>query len=337
MQASPRITQVKTTYTLNDYPEAIEYADTQNSVFWTHKEIEVEKCIQDILVNMSESERHGVLTVLKLFTKYELIVGNEYWGNKIKKWFPRPEIERMASCFAFFELNVHAPFYDKINKLLHLDTDEFYNSYVEDETLKARIDFVESALNTPDDASVEEKLYSLAVFALLEGGVLYSNFGFLKHFQSQGKNKIIEIVAGIDFSVRDENIHHEAGAWLFLTLLKEVQLSPEKIERLYARIYAAANILRDHEHRIADMIFEKGTMEGITRGQLKNFGDSRFDLCLQNLGLTPQFKPASNPIGEWFYLGITVSKMHDFFNKVGNQYHREWNERRFTWNKRLES
>ena len=320
----PRLLTPKTTYTF-DYPEALEFADRQNSVFCTHSEIEVEKDLQDIMVNMTEAERHGVLTVLKLFTKYELLVGDEYWGGVIKKKFPRPDIAIMADAFSYFETNVHARFYNKINEVLHLNTDEFYNSYVEDETLKARVEFISAALNDPDP------LYSLAVFAMIEGAILYSSFSFLKHFQSQGKNKLVQIVAGVDFSVRDENIHHEAGCWLFKTLLKESRLTPEQQEALYARIYEASQILREHEHRINGMIFEKGTMDGITKIQSNNFVDSRIDLCLQNLGLTAIMKPASNPIGEWFYMGIAVAKMNDFFSKVGNQYNRNWKEQNFIW------
>lgn len=321
---TPRCLTPKDTYTF-DYPEALEFADRQNSVFWTHSEIEVEKDLQDILVRMPESEKHGVLTALKLFTKYELIIGNEYWGSFVKKHFPRPDIAIMADCFSYFETNVHARFYNKINEVLHLNTDEFYNSYIEDATLKARVEFIDSMLTH------DEKLLSLAVFAMIEGAILYSSFAFLKHFQSQGKNKLVQIVAGIDFSVRDENLHHEAGCWLFKTLLYESRVTPEFLENLYSMIYDAAHILREHEHRIIDMIFEKGGMEGITKGQLKNFVDSRLDLCLQNLGLSAIFKPASNPIAEWFYMGITVAKMHDFFSKVGNNYNRNWKELNFTW------
>lgn len=312
------------------YPMAQSFAEKQNSVFWTHTEIEVEKDIQDILVRITETEKHGVLTVLKIFTRYEITVGEEYWGSIIKKLFPRHELQEMASCFAYFELCVHKRFYAKIDELLHLNTDDFYNSYVEDETLKNRVEFITESLASDDI------LYSLAVFAIIEGAVLYSSFAFLKHFQSQGKNKLVNIVAGIDFSVRDENLHHEAGSWLFKTLLSESQVSPEFQEELYGKIYSSAQIIREHEHRIVDMIFEKGTMEGITKGQMKNFVDSRIDLCLQNLGLSAVYNPASNPIAEWFYMGITVGKMHDFFNKIGSNYHRNWNEKAFSWTKSLE-
>lgn len=306
----------------------------RTGVFWPADEIEVEKDIQDILVNATEAEQHGILTVLKLFTLYELKVGDDYWNGRIKKTFQRPDIQRMATCFGYFENNVHAVFYNRINECLHINTDEFYRSYIKDETLAARIKFIDDAVNDPDD------LYSLGVFSMVEGAILYSNFAFLKHFQSQGKNKFVNIVSGINFSVRDENIHHEGGAWLYNTLLEECSrlpteseyyIGPERLEELHRKLYKAADQLRDHEHIIADKIFFKGRIEGITAHQLKNFVDSRIDLCLQNIGLTPQYKPASNPIAEWFYSSINSYVMHDFFAKIGNQYHRNWNEKKFIW------
>jgi ribonucleotide reductase beta subunit family protein with ferritin-like domain len=322
---TPRLLQPKSTYTI-DYPFAIELADKQNSVFWTHSEIELSKDIQDILVSATPAERHGIIYVLKIFTKYELEVGTEYWGNRVMNTFNRPDIQRMASCFSFFELNVHAPFYDKINKLLHLDTDEFYNSYTEDDVLSERVKFLEEAL---DDDDI---LYSLGVFSMIEGAILYANFAFLKHFQANGKNKMKNLVSGIDFSVRDEELHHQGGAMLFLQLLSETQMSTEELEALYERLYKAADILREHEHRIADNIFEMGTMGGITCHQLKNFIDSRLDLCLTDISLHAKYKPASNPIAEWFYTGVASKAIiHDFFASLGNQYHRNWIEDDFEW------
>ena len=54
-------------YTVN-YPQAVKFADTQLGIFWLPEEIKVEKDVHDILVNMTEAERHGVITTLKLFT-----------------------------------------------------------------------------------------------------------------------------------------------------------------------------------------------------------------------------------------------------------------------------
>ena len=93
-----RILQPKSTYTF-DYPWAVEAAKTQMDIFWHPDEIDVEKDLHELKTNFTEAERHGVITTLKLFTLYELVVGNEYWGGKIKRNFKRPDIERMANCF----------------------------------------------------------------------------------------------------------------------------------------------------------------------------------------------------------------------------------------------
>jgi ribonucleoside-diphosphate reductase beta chain len=316
----PQILEAKETYTF-DYPWAIELADEQNSVFWTHNEIDLSKDVQDILTELTPAEKHGVLTVLRLFVKYELKV-NDYWGGYVAKNFPRPDIQRMASSFAFFETNVHAPFYNKINELLHLDTDEFYNSYVDDEVLKARVEYIDNLL-------AQEPLLSTAVFSMVEGAVLYSSFAYLKHFQSQGKNKMKNLVAGINFSTRDEHLHSVGGAKLHNQLRAESNLYTVDAFILDEQIYNAAHALREHEYKIAEKIFEEGNIANITVEQMKVFIDSRLNLCLQNIGLNPIFEVGDNPIAEWFYLGISSAKIHDFFAKMGNQYHRNWDERAF--------
>lgn len=309
------------------YPEAIEFADKQLSVFWLHNEVKVEKDVQDILVNMTPAEKHGVITTLKLFTKYEMIAGDEYWTGRFKESFPRPELARMAATFGMFELAVHMPFYNKINELLHLNTDAFYESYIEDETLAARMKFIDEVVNDPND------LISLGAFSMVEGAILYSSFAFLKHFQSQGKNKLTNIVRGINFSVRDENIHAQAGAWAFKKLKEERGIadgSPEDI-MLELALEIMAGQLYQHECRIVDMIFEEGTITGITSKQMKHFVESRINECFKNLGYSKKYDVKYNPIADWFYDGINGYSFNDFFSGIGNQYHRDWDSTAFTW------
>jgi ribonucleoside-diphosphate reductase beta chain len=322
-----RITTPKTTYTF-DYPEAIEAANQQIKLFWLPDEIAVEKDIQDIRVNMTEAERHGVITTLKLFTLYELFAGNEYWGSVVAKRFPRPDIQRMASCFQFFELNVHAPFYAKLNESLGLDTDDFYNEYTQNPILKERMEFIEGVVGNQGDAL--DLAISVGVFSIIEGAVLYSSFAYLKHFQAQGKNLLNNVVAGINFSQRDELCHAEAGAWLYRQYMKELNPVASK-EYIETCIYEAARKVYEHESKIIDMIFEKGQIKGITEHQMKNFVQSRINICLKNLNLNPIFEVGYNPIASWFYKGVNGVQFHDFFVRVGSEYNRDWDERSFTW------
>lgn len=317
------ICQEKTDSYVTLYPGAEDFADLQNENFWPWTEYNVEKDIHELHTEFSEAELHGVITTLKLFTHYEVVAGSEYWGGRFKRMFPRPEFQRMASAFSNIELNSHAKFYNEINNLLGLSTDEFYTDYVNDPVLKARMDFIEEVVCHEDD------LISLGAFSIVEGAILYSNFAFLKHFQANGKNKLTNVVAGINQSVLDENIHSMGGAWAFKTLFAE-RPDADKA-RLQFQFKRITDAILDHESQIIDMIFEKGTIPGVTATQLKHFVESRLDLCLEQLGFEKVYKPAYNPIGKWFYDNITGSQFHDFFVKVGSEYKRGWNKKAFVW------
>jgi ribonucleotide reductase beta subunit family protein with ferritin-like domain len=312
------------------YQPAVTFTEEQLKIFWLPDEIKVEKDVQDVLTNFTPSEKHGVMTTLKLFSLYELKAGAEYWGNRFMRTFPRPEFQRMGSTFATFELAIHKPFYNKINELLHVATDEFYTGYVKDPVLKDRIDFIDSIVDAP--MTPLGNLYSLGAFSMVEGAILYSSFAFLKHFQSKGKNKLLNIVRGINFSVRDENLHSIAGAWAFKELKEQLALDAAEQAALQESLTTAARKVYEHEARIVEMIFEKGPMDGITEAQMKNFVQSRIDFCMQQLGYPKVFDVKYNPIADWFYDGINGFMYNDFFSGVGNQYNRDWDSSAFVWN-----
>lgn len=325
----PRILQPTESY-VTRYPEFIGFAEEQEKVFWPSTEVRVDKDLHDLKVNLTPSELHGVTTVLKLFTKYEVQIGEDYWTGFIMKNFPRPEIQRMAALFGMFELNIHAPFYNKINQVLGLDTDEFYTDYVNDPVLAERMRWLEELLAVKASCPLE-KYKVVAISSIVEGAILYSSFAFLKHFQMEGKNKLVNLNAGIDFSIRDENIHSLAGATLARTLERECGFTTEEKESVVQDIVQACIHVQRHEYQIIDKIFEKGPIDNITSMGLKQFVDSRINLCLQQLGLRPLFNEYITPIDRWFYNGIQLSSFNDIFQKQGNEYHRDWPEKEFVW------
>lgn len=327
-----KIQTYKEAYT-GDYPWAWKLAITQNGVFWPAEEIVVEKDVHDFKVAMTPAEQHATTIALKLFTLYEIKVGVDYWIGRVMKSFPNRDIMRMANSFAFFEVNVHAPFYNQLNEVLHLNTDDFYLSYKKDEVLKSRMEHIAQLVKSPDD------LISVAAFSMIEGAVLYSSFAFLKHFQSNGKNKLVNTIRGINFSVRDENLHCIGGASIFQQL-KEERLAAgliddEYLKNLEAEIIKAAQDIEQHEALIIDEMFSNGPIEGITDVQMKRFQQSRIDLCLSQLGIAPIYNVSYNPIKDWFYENINSYQMNDFFVGVGNQYNRDWDETGFVWDQTL--
>lgn len=309
------------------YLNAIEYEDKQQDVGWTAKEIAVEDDINDLRVHCTGAEQHGILYTLKLFTEYELKAGNEFWGGKFKRMFPRHEFRRMGAEFARTELCVHAPFYDKINEVLLLKTPEFYNSWRQSEVLSNRMRFIDDYVASND----YNGLLSLAVFSMVEGAILYSSFAFLKSFKKQGKNRIPNIVSGINFSVRDENLHSEAGAWTFRTAVNEYTKDVGTLREIRGKVEQAAQVLYEHESEIVDNTFAEGEVDGITPHQLKEFVKHRINLCLSNLGYDPIFVVEDNVIEGWFYEDISGARSTDHFYTLSSSYSRNWVEAKFEW------
>ena len=316
------------------YPQFIKFADTQlEDCYWTSKEIAVEKDKQDMRVNLPAGARHGITEGLRLFTRYEMFAGSEYWLSRVIKAFPRPEVQRMASVFGAFELAVHAPFYNKLNEVLNLDSDEFYTSYVDDPILSDRVAHLDALVESKDD------LLSLAMFSIVEGAILFSSFAYFKSFQSNGNNYIGNVVRGINQSVIDEGLHQMGGATLFRQAIEEMRMennNSEEFQKYYdelkAKVILGADKLLQHEERIADKLFEKGEPgTGITAHQLKQFVRSRLNICMGDLGFEPQYSVTYNPIAEWFYGGVKKFIMNDFFVGQGREYTKAWDEQKFSW------
>lgn len=306
------------------YPQAHKFQDLQQRGFWTANEVNLEKDIQPILTELSESEKHGILTVLKLFTLYELRA-DEFWSTEIRRMFPRPEIQELAALFGAIELSVHRRVYDKLNKLLYLSNDEFYNSYKQNKIMRERMEFIDNILNSES----EDDLVKIATFSFTEGAILFSSFAFLMSFRANGRNVLPNIGLAVKFSARDEDLHCQASTWLFKQLLEE--RGDNAPDNLQDRVLEIANKVREHEYEIVAEIFSKGKIAGITEVQMQHFIDSRIDVVLSRLGYDRIHKVKYNPIADWFDKIVESYQYVDFFAGAGSSYSRGWNQSGFTW------
>lgn len=328
-----RIETPKDSYTI-DYPQAIEAAQQQAAIFWTAEELGVEQDEADVRVKFTDGERHGLMTVQSIITQYELMIGgDEMWGGRIAQLFPRHEIRRMCATFSFFELGVHAPFYDLINKTLNVATDEFYTQWKNDPVLAERIAFIE------DKSQSDDALEVTAALAFLEGAVLFSAFAFFKSFNSRGHNLIPHFVAGIDGSAKDENYHSMASSWLFNQCKSERiaagMHSPVHDLALAETIYLMAQDVYEHEARIIDMIFAGGEIRTITRDEMLHFVRNRIDVVLGYLKMAPLYGDEKGEVSAWFYNQLSTFKYSDFFATTQLQYTRDWVKHKLTFRKEL--
>lgn len=323
MAPKAQIMTKKSTYTV-DYPQAIEAAKKAFSTLWSAEELGVEKDENDVRTLLNDAERHGLITVLRLFTQYELHIGDEFWSGKFKRMFPRPDIQRAANAFAFTEINSHAPFYDLINKTLSLATDEFYDSWKEEPILVDRMNFVEDHLKTNDPYKC------LAAFSFMEGAVLYSSFAFIKSFNMGGFSMIPHIAAGVDISCKEEHSHFQFSSWVYRQLMLEETdlglITESEKEDLQTMCYAIARAVYAHETKIIDMIFEQGDVRTISKEEILHFVRNRIDVCLQGLNCEPMFGDEDGVVSQWFYDALSTYKFADFFANNQIQYVRNWNK-----------
>ena len=197
-----------------------------------------------------------------------------------------------------------------------------FAEFLEDEATAAKI---ENLMQVRDGHNGEidyhEVARSLAIFsAFTEGVNLFSSFAVLLSFKMRNKLKGVGQI--VEWSVRDESLHSQAGCWLFRTLMEE---HPElKTDKLIGEIREAATAALQLEFNFIDKIFEMGDLENLSKEDLKNFIKHRVNTKMGDLGLKPLIPSEDIDQGAlktmlWFDAVIAGKQHTDFFaNRVTN-------------------
>ena len=258
-----------------EYNEAYNFWLKQQQAHWLPSEVPMANDINDWKQNLSETEKNIIGSILKGFAQTETVV-NDYWTGLITKWFRKPEIIAMATTFGAFE-TIHAEAYSLLNEELGLTN---FEEFLEDETTMAKI---ENLMKVRDikDRNLHEIAKSLAIFsAFTEGVNLFSSFAVLLSFRLENKLKGVGNI--VEWSIRDESLHSDAGCWLFRTLLEE---NPElKTPELEAAINEAALLSLKLELDFIDKVYEMGDLKTCNKYDLQNFIKHRVNIKLRDLG-----------------------------------------------------
>lgn len=305
------ITEYRLVYKPFEYPEAFEYYKNQQRAHWLADEVPLASDLNDWYFNLTESEKNLITTILKAFTQTELHV-NDYWSTKVSKWFPKPEIAMMARCFSDFE-NIHAEAYARLNEELGLDN---FAEFLDEPTANAKI----TRLLEIPEKTLEEQVLSLATFsAFTEGVNLYSSFAILMSFQL--RNMLKGTAQIVEWSVRDESIHSEAGCWLFRQVIKE---HPElSSPQLAEKIYKACRISVDLEFDFIAKAFEMGDIANLSEKQMRNFIKARANSKLEELGYQALYDDVDNTLlreMDWFSHLTSGKSWTDFFASRVTEY-----------------
>ena len=309
------ITKERVVYKPFEYPEAHDYWMKQQQAHWLHTEVPMMSDVNDWKQNLTDTEKNIIGSILKGFAQTETVV-NDYWSGLVTKWFRKPEIIKMAVTFGAFE-TIHAEAYSLLNEELGLDD---FSEFLEDETTMAKI---ENLMNVRDnmDGTPDwtERAKSLAIFsAFTEGVNLFSSFAVLLSFKLRNLLKGVGQI--VEWSIRDESLHSNAGCWMFRELMKE---NPElNTPELQEDIKQAALLSLKLELDFIDKVYEMGDLEGCTKYDLVSFIKHRTNTKMADLG----YDPVVNDIDmdaiqrmKWFD-SLSAGKQHtDFFaNRVTN-------------------
>jgi ribonucleoside-diphosphate reductase beta chain len=308
-----------------EYPEAYEYWLKQQQAHWLHTEVPMMSDVNDWKQNLTETEKNIVGSILKGFAQTETIV-NDYWSGLVTKWFRKPEVIMMATTFGAFE-TIHAEAYSLLNETLGLDN---FDEFLEDEATMAKIqNLMDTRDSFGDELNWHEIAKSLAIFsAFTEGVNLFSSFAVLLSFKLSNKLKGIGQI--VEWSIRDESMHSDAGCWLFRTLVQE---NPKlKTKELEAAINEAALLSLKLELDFISKVYELGDLESCSKYDLEHFIKNRVNTKLSDLGYKPIISNVDMTAVErmkWFD-HLSAGKQHtDFFaNRVTNysKGHLTWDE-----------
>jgi len=308
-----------------EYPKAYDYWLKQQQAHWLHTEVPMANDVTDWKSNMTPSEKNVVGQILKGFAQTETIV-NDYWSTLVTKWFRKPEVIMMGTTLGSSE-TIHAEAYSLLNEQLGLDD---FSEFLEDEATMAKIEALMNVRDNHDGTpNWHERAKSLAIFsAFTEGVNLFSSFAVLLSYKMRNLLKGVGQI--VEWSVRDESLHSNAGCWLFRTLMEE---HPEfKTPELIKEIEEAAHLALKLEFDFIDKVFEMGDLENLTKAELKNFIKHRVNTKMGDLGLDPIIPSSDIDKGalktmKWFDAVIAGKQQTDFFASRVTNYskgHIDW-------------
>lgn len=307
------ITAPRLFYKPFEYPQFYNYWEKANQSHWLPSEVGMSQDIQDWKLNLKENEKTLIGNILKSFIQSEILI-QEFWCTKVYRWFPKPEIQLLASTFSAFE-GIHQVGYAYLNDSLGLDD---YSAFLKQPSALAKIDRL---INTKGN-SKHDKAMSLAVFSAFNEGVnLYSAFAILMSFSRRNLLKGTSQI--IRWSQIDENFHSLVGCELFRIFIQEN--SELWVDEFKKEIYDAARLTVQLEDDFIDMCFELGDVENITKAQVKNFVRHRANNKLIELGLKKNWKNIDQDLlkeMEWFDAFTFGTEHQDFFAMRPTSYSR---------------
>lgn len=300
-----------------EYPHLLEYAKAIHHSFWEVDHFTYDKDVKDFKVELSPVEqevmRRSMLAISVIENKVK-----SFWA-RLDQRMPKTEISDVGYTFAGNEV-VHRQTYEKLLNLLNLQSD--FNSILEVDCMKDRVNYLNKYLVGLTSRSNEEFTKSLILFTLLvENASLFSQFLIVSAF-SKYKNLMKNFSNVINATAREEVIHGKFGSALIHIIQNEFpqwfdQEMEDKTRRAIEKAYKA-------ESRVLDWIFEEGELDFISRTEIEEFLKHRLNDSLNQIGYSDQYEISNTLLEKSNYMEtmILATKDFDFFDGKSSDYNK---------------
>ena len=290
------------------YPIFDKLNQQQLGYFWRPEEISLQKDRNDYL-NLSEQQKHIFTSNLKYQTMLDSVQGR----GPCLAFLPfcsLPELEGCIVTWDFIE-TIHSRSYTYIIKNLYSDSNEIFDTIIEDEKIERRARTItetyDDLINTGyqwlldpkkvDMYELKKKMYlTMVTVNILEGLRFYVSFACSFAF---GELKMLEGSAKIiSFIARDES-QHLAMSQTIINNWKDRENDKEMLKVIKDcenEVYKMYDEALKEEKRWATYLFSKGSMIGLSEKLLHQFVEYMANRRMKAIQLNPIYDQKTNPL-----------------------------------------
>lgn len=291
------------------YPWAYDKWKLQQQIHWLPAEVPMAGDVKDWAIKLSEEEKSLLTHIFRFFTQSDIEVQDNYMTRLGQLSWPT-EIKMMLAAFANME-TIHIDAYSLIIETIGMP-ETTYSQFMEYDELKAKHETYQSF--TTD--TVEDVAKTLAMFGgFAEGVQLFASFAVLMNFPRFNKMKGMGQI--VSWSVRDESLHCDGITQLFRTFTEETGCLSRGLK---GELYDMAELVVKQEDQFVDLAFGKGTIEGISPSELKQYIRYIMDYRLRNLGLKSIFKVGRKHPLSWLTPLLSGPEHANFFETPATEY-----------------
>lgn len=277
------------TYDVDRYPWAYEAWKRQQQIHWMGEEVPLGEDIKDWQSShISDAERNLLTQIFRFFTQSDVEVSDNYFKRYIPIFQPL-EVQMMMAAFTNME-TIHIDAYALLLKTLGMPKTEFaaFRQYA---SMRAKADYMRS-FGTDTCADVARTLAMFGAFT--EGMALFASFAMLMNFPRHNKMKGMGQI--VTWSVRDESLHCESVIRLYHAWAQETGAVTKAVAD---DIIDVGKTMVGLEDKFAEVAFELGDVQGMTREDIGQYVRYICDWRLTQLKLTPVFGYFTGSAGEY--------------------------------------